>query len=65
MCRGVYSHEKDDSDFAWLINNYKAMGNKSILIEIPGSPIVLITIPESEEITLSAMSQQEGLSQDR
>jgi hypothetical protein len=49
MSRGVYSHEQDDSDFAWLINNYKTSGKKSILIDIPGSPIVLIAIPEAEE----------------
>lgn len=48
MSRGVYSHEQDDSDFAWLINNYKNSGKKCILIDIPGSPIVLIAVPEAE-----------------
>jgi hypothetical protein len=49
MSRGVYGHEQDDSDFAWLISNYKNSCKKSILIDIPGSPIVLIAIPETEQ----------------
>ena len=52
MSRGVYSHEQDDSDFAWLINNYKNSGKKCILIDIPGYPIVMIAVPEAEETEL-------------
>jgi hypothetical protein len=48
MSRGVYSHEQDDSDFAWLIDNYKNSGKKCILIDVPGTPIVLITLPDTE-----------------
>lgn len=69
MSRGVYSHEQDDSDFAWLINNYKNSGKKCILIDIPGSPIVLISLPEVEtadpDHVNSSKQPQESSNQER
>jgi hypothetical protein len=45
MVRGIYSHELDDVDFVWLINNFKENNPDHYTVEIPGSPIVLLWVP--------------------
>jgi hypothetical protein len=49
MTRGVYSHEQDDPDFAWLINNYKNTKKNCVLIDMHNLPIILISIPQVSE----------------
>jgi hypothetical protein len=50
MARGIYSHEHDDTDFLWLINNYKSSNNSCFLVDIPGYPILLLPMPEKSAV---------------
>jgi hypothetical protein len=62
MSRGIYSHELDDADFCWLINNFKANNPDHYAVELPGSPIVFLWIPitvEEEESTSYAVKTSE------
>ena len=44
MVRPVYSHELTDPDFAWLLSTFAEEHPGYVVIENPGSPVVLINL---------------------
>jgi hypothetical protein len=45
MVRGIYSHELEDSDFAWLFSTLKEKNPQLTMVDIQGLPVVFINIP--------------------
>ena len=58
MGRPVYPHELSDSDFSWLINNYRESHPQITVIESSCLPVVLIrdeSVKTTEDVPVTPM----------
>lgn len=53
MVRPVYSHELIDPDFAWLLSTFAEEHPGYIVIENPGSPVVMVNLSSEKTETIS------------
>jgi len=50
MARAIYNHEVTDPDYSWLISHFREKNPKYVLVDVTGSPLVLVEgAPETEK----------------
>lgn len=50
MARAIYNHEVTDPDYSWLISRFRENNPDYVLIDVSGSPLVLVKAPEVREV---------------
>jgi hypothetical protein len=49
MARPIYTHEMFDPDYSWLITRFKENNPTYVLVDIAGSPLVLLQDERPEQ----------------
>lgn len=49
MARAIYNHEVTDPDYSWLISHFRERNPQYVLVDVTGSPLVLVEGPAENE----------------